>query len=69
MQVNESTTDRIIRVVLGLVLGYLAYRHLGGTVGTWIFAIAGLLSLVTGATGMCGLYRLLGISTCPVKNA
>jgi hypothetical protein len=63
---NESTADRVIRVIIGLILGYLAYAHVGGTVGVWIFAILGLISFVTGVTGFCGLYRLIGISTCPV---
>ncbi len=68
MVTNESTTDRIIRVLLGLILGYLAYSQLGGTVGTWIFGILGAISFFTGATGFCVIYRLAGINTCPLPS-
>lgn len=68
MRVNEGTTDRVIRVVLGLVLGYLAYTHVGGVAGVWIFGIVGAVSFITGLTGRCALYRLVGIQTCPVPT-
>jgi hypothetical protein len=68
MVTNEGTTDRVIRVVVGLILGYLAYRGLGGTVGTWILAIVGAVLFLTGISGFCLVYRLLGIQTCPVRT-
>jgi hypothetical protein len=68
MIVNEGTTDRVIRVILGLVLGFLAYRGVGGTVGIWVLGIVGAVSFLTGLTGFCLVYRLLGIQTCPVRN-
>ena len=68
MIVNEGTTDRVIRVILGLVLGFLAYRGVGGTAGTWVLGIVGAVSFLTGLTGFCLVYRLLGIQTCPVRN-
>lgn len=67
IKVNEGPTDRVIRVVLGLVLGYLAYAHASGPVITWIEGIVGLVAFVTGLTGFCLLYQLVGIRTCPVK--
>ncbi|MCL5063665.1 MAG: DUF2892 domain-containing protein [Firmicutes bacterium] len=69
MMANESTTDRIIRVVLGLVLGFLVYQHIGGTVGEWIFGVLGVVSLLTGITGFCAIYQLVGIRTCPLPTA
>ncbi len=66
MNKNENGTDRVIRVVLGLILGVLAYERVGGAIGTWGFGIFGVLALVTGITGFCGVYRLLGIRTCPL---
>ncbi|MCY0864078.1 MAG: DUF2892 domain-containing protein [Sulfobacillus sp.] len=52
--------------MIGLVLGYGAFNHWGGSVGTWIFGILAVVAIITGITGFCGLYRLFGISTCPV---
>lgn len=62
MKVNEGSLDRAIRVVAGLAL--IAWALFGGPVWAWI----GLVPLATGAIGMCPLYSILGINTCPVKK-
>ncbi len=61
---NEGTIDRIIRVVVGLALIALGMQY--GTTWMWIL---GLVVLATGAIGWCGIYQVLGISTCKVKPA
>jgi hypothetical protein len=63
MKVNEGTVDRAIRIVLGLALVSLVYVG-PKTPWGWI----GLLPLATGVFGFCGLYALMGISTCPTKH-
>jgi hypothetical protein len=63
MKTNEGTLDRALRVVAGLVLIGLAAT---GTVGVWGYI--GVVPLLTGAVGMCPLYSVLGINTCPMKN-
>jgi len=61
MKLNESNADRVIRVVVGLVLGYFAFTTAGAlSVVLWILAA---VLVVTGAIGFCPLYRLLGFST------
>jgi hypothetical protein len=63
---NEGKTDRMIRVVLGVILLGLSIFSLTGT--TQIVAgVAGVIALVTGAIGFCGLYKILGISTLEKK--
>ena len=54
---NESTDDRIMRVVLGIVL-----IGLGGL--GWL-SVPGVVALTTGIIGFCPLYKVRGISTCP----
>ncbi len=66
MKKNEGTTDRVIRAVAG-ILGLAVAAALGG--GWWILGAVGAVLLVTAATGFCGLYTLLGVSTCPVKGS
>lgn len=61
-KVNEGTVDRVVRVLLGIVLVYLAL-----TKGWW-WAWIGVLPLLTGAVGICPLYTLMGINTCGAKK-
>ncbi len=61
---NEGTIDRIIRVVAGLALVALGMQY--ATVWLWV---VGLVVLATGAIGWCGIYQVLGFSTCKVKPA
>ena len=61
MPVNESTTDRVIRFLLSLVLFYFAFQS--AAPWHWILGIVAAVLLFTAITGFCGLYRVLGIST------
>ncbi len=63
MKTNEGTLDRVLRVGAGLLLIGLAAT---GTVGAWGYI--GVVPLLTGAIGMCPLYTLLGINTCPASR-
>lgn len=62
MKLNESNTDRIIRAVAGVVLLYLGFGVLGGTLGI-IADVLGAVLLLTGAVGFCPLYALVKFST------
>lgn len=63
MTQNIGNTERIIRIVGGLILIALAAT---GTVGVWGWL--GLVPLATGLVGWCPPYSLLGINTCKNKN-
>jgi hypothetical protein len=63
---NVGTTDRIIRMVVGLVLIAGFVLNPGGN-WSWLYLI-GIVPLVTGIVGSCPVYSLLGISTCPTKG-
>jgi Protein of unknown function (DUF2892) len=68
MTINEGTTDRIVRIIVGLAL--IAWFFLDRGQGLWHYAkLIGIVPLVTGAIGTCPIYSMLGISTCPVKTA
>lgn len=60
LEITEHPIERVIRVLLGLVGIYLVFFGAKTPLG-WF----GLIPLITGATGRCPLYTLLGISTCP----
>jgi hypothetical protein len=58
MKVNVGRTERVIRVVVGVVI-----VGIGVAYGSWWGAV-GLVPIATGLTGWCPPYALLGINTC-----
>ncbi|MDT8342807.1 MAG: DUF2892 domain-containing protein [Thermohalobaculum sp.] len=56
---NVGTTDRILRIVLGLVLIGLT---LGGQIGVWGWI--GVVPLATAFLKFCPAYAILGLRTC-----
>lgn len=65
---NESSLDRIVRIVIAVVAFGLAF--FGGLTGIAQIAalVVGAIMLVTAAVGFCPLYRVFGISTCAVPR-
>ena len=63
MKTNVGGIDRILRIVVGLALIALT---LMGTIGVWGWI--GIVPLATAALGLCPLYTVLGMSTCPTKR-
>ncbi|MEM6421737.1 MAG: DUF2892 domain-containing protein [Pseudomonadota bacterium] len=59
MTTNLGTTDRILRIVIGLVLIALAVT---GSLGAW--AYIGVVPLVTAFVEFCPAYALIGLRTC-----
>jgi len=58
---NEGTTDRVIRLILGLTLVIVGF-FVKGLISV-LLIILGIILFITGVTGFCGLYALLGINT------
>jgi hypothetical protein len=65
MQINVGNADRIIRVAIGLALLSLPFWL--DTPWRWL-GLIGLMPLITGLSGRCPGYRLLGMSTCPMRK-
>jgi hypothetical protein len=65
---NEGTVDRILRAVLGALLILLPLvSGIAFFANSYIMAAAVILGVVlvlTGATGYCPIYRVLGVRTC-----
>ena len=66
MKPNEGKTDRIIRIILGV--GLVAGGFFMSGWPAIVLWIAGGIALITGLTGFCGLYVLMGINTCKVQK-
>jgi len=65
MRVNEGSTDRMLRGIIG---GTLVAMAVMGVIGPWGYV--GVLVLATAAAGYCPLYGVLGTTTfvAPAKR-
>lgn len=63
MFANVGTLDRMLRILIGAALIALVFTG-PQTPWGWI----GVVPLLTGLAGFCPAYRLLGLSTCPLKR-
>ncbi len=61
MKSNESSLDRIIRVVVGIAL--LATGLLMTGPIKWTLLALAAIALITAVTGFCLLYKIFGINT------
>lgn len=61
-QKNVGGVDRGIRIAIGI-----AIMAVGVYYGS-LWGVLGLVVLATGVFSWCGLYSLLGISTCKVES-
>ncbi|MBC3806496.1 DUF2892 domain-containing protein [Undibacterium seohonense] len=59
MKVNVGSTDRLIRVVVGVALIAAAVT---GYIGMWGYI--GIVPILTGTLRFCPAYMPFGISTC-----
>lgn len=62
---NVGSTDKIIRILVGVVLLALAFVSLGGfaTAGGVIATVVGVVLIATAVINFCPAYRLLGLRT------
>ncbi len=68
MKKNMGAADRIIRVILAAVIGFLYYNGtITGTLGVVLLVLAGVF-LFTSLISFCPLYKLVGLNSSPVKK-
>lgn len=68
MTKNMGTIDRVIRVIIAAIAGYLySNGTLSGTMGIVALVVA-VIFVLTSLVSFCPIYRLVGISTCPTKS-
>jgi hypothetical protein len=58
MEINVATWERVLRILVGVVL--LALAVVGPRT---VWGLLGVVPLITGATGVCPLYRAFGITS------
>lgn len=62
MNKNVGTTDKIIRIVIGIIVAVV-----GVVYQSW-WGLLAIVPLATAFISFCGLYTIFGISTCPAKK-
>jgi len=68
MRKNVGNLDKVFRIILAIVIGYLYYAEIiSGTVGIVLLVFAGILVL-TSLISFCPLYLPFGIKTCKVNK-
>ena len=68
MKVNMGEWDRVIRTTIAAVLLMLLYAGVFSSTLNIIFGVVAAIFLLTSVVGVCPLYSLLGIQTCPRKS-
>ena len=65
---NIGTIEAWFRIIVGLVLLALALSHaLSGMLGIAAL-VAAAIALITGASGFCPAWWMLGINTCKIER-
>lgn len=68
MKKNMGSADKIIRILIAAVVGFLYYNGtISGTLGIVLLVFAAVFVL-TSLVSFCPLYSLVGINTCSVKK-
>jgi len=61
--INTGFNDRIVRFVVAITFFIIAFFWVSGVL-EFLFYLFGALILITSFTGVCRIYKILGISSC-----
>ena len=68
MTANVGSIDKVLRLALAIAAVIGAYlAGMSSLLGIVLLVVGAVLG-VTALTGFCPLYRVLGMSTCPVRD-
>lgn len=67
MDKNVGSADRIIRIVAGVALIAFALFGPADIAWKWVGWI-GVVPLLTAVLGICPLYSIFGLRTCPMQK-
>jgi hypothetical protein len=67
MKQNMGSIDRFLRIIIAAVFGLLYFNGIvTGTPGIVLLVLGGVFVL-TSLVGLCPLYKVFGLNTCPRK--
>jgi hypothetical protein len=65
---NVGSLDKMVRLVLGAILIAFALGYISPGSGYNWLGWAGVILIGTAFVSFCPLYRILGLSSCPIKK-
>ncbi|ARV09088.1 hypothetical protein BTO05_05350 [Winogradskyella sp. PC-19] len=68
MKKNVSNIDKGLRVLIALIITLLYYFNIIDDTLAYILMGLAIVLLITGLINFCPLYKILGVSTCKIKN-
>lgn len=68
MKKNIGKTDKMIRLIVAAILIILSLSGVTSGIVDIIVIVVAVILVATSLTGMCGLYTLFGIRTCPLEE-
>ena len=69
---NVGSTDRLVRLIAGVILLIIAVPSLAGMafIGlggwAWLIGLVGLVLVATALMNFCPAYTLIGVNTCKI---
>ena len=66
MKKNIGTTDRVIRLIFGLI-AFVAVFFVTGLISKVLLIAFALFCFYQAAVGWCLLYQLIGKNSCPIE--
>jgi len=64
MKKNIGSTDKLVRLILALVIAVLYFTNvISGTLAI-VLGVVALVLVITSLLNFCGLYAIMGCSTC-----
>jgi hypothetical protein len=74
MEQNVGAFDQKLRTATGAIAGVASLAILAGALSlpaalSPVLGVVALVMLVTGVVGMCPIYSLFGVDTCPRKSS
>ena len=60
---NVGPEDRVVRIVVALALAFLLYQGVATGTAAILMGVAAAILFITGALGMCLIYKLIGVDT------
>jgi len=73
MAQNVGATDGSVRIGLGALAGIVSLAVVAGalplpSLASPVLGLGAVILIGTGLTGVCPLYSVLGMDTCPVES-